>query len=235
MAKTDSTNQTRSSRVPTEPWQVTKKHVYLTTEEIACMGDTEDHGEQTDLKVRKRFGTQPWMNTKYITNNFENRHNAQQKILKEQQKQLKEQQRIIEELKYAQNQTKLQEQLEKQQAILEHLAKNITPRVAGDQSTESGGSSSPSVPRQHSDRQSSVSKLSKMSRPATAGPQHKSQNDVGSMKNKTNNNATPDTARTTSTGVTTARTDSTNKSNTRYLQMIKSKLKDHLHQLLLHY
>jgi TolA-binding protein len=89
------------------------------------LSDSEDHAEQTDLKVRKRFGTQPWMNTKYITNNFENRHQAQQKVLQEQQKQLKEQQRIIEELQFAQNQNQFHEQLEKQQAILEHLARNI--------------------------------------------------------------------------------------------------------------
>lgn len=194
------------------------------------MGDSEDHLEQTDLKVRKRFGTQPWMNTKYITNNFENRHNAQQKILKEQQKQLKEQQRIIEELKYAQNQTKLQEQLEKQQAILEHLARNITPGTVDEgpdeQSTMSRSSKSPSVPRHDTDDQSAVSvssKSSKVSRPASAG-QHTSQNKKNNtVKNKTVNTVIPDTARTTSSSVT-ERSESSTKSNTRYVQMLKSKI-----------
>lgn len=103
----------KHNKIPTQAWQITKKHVNLTKSQIGNLGDGDydNRSEHSDQKIRKRFGTQPWMNTKYVVNNFENRHAAQQKILQEQQKQLKEQQRLIEELKYGQQQIALKSQL----------------------------------------------------------------------------------------------------------------------------
>ncbi|KAL5020473.1 hypothetical protein ScPMuIL_003365 [Solemya velum] len=108
-----------SSRVPREAWQVTRKHLNLTPEEIAQLSG--ERSEVTDLQVRRRFGTQPWMNRHYEINSFGNRHQAQKKILQDQQKQIKEQQRIIEELQFNQNHQQLQKQLVKQQQILQQL------------------------------------------------------------------------------------------------------------------
>ncbi|KAJ8321390.1 hypothetical protein KUTeg_001072 [Tegillarca granosa] len=103
----------KHNKIPTQAWQITKKHVNMTKSQIGNLGDGDydNRSEHSDLKIRKRFGTQPWMNTKYVVNSFENRHAAQQKILQEQQKQLKEQQRLIEELKYGQQQVALKSQL----------------------------------------------------------------------------------------------------------------------------
>ncbi|KAK3107858.1 hypothetical protein FSP39_023636 [Pinctada imbricata] len=106
----------RQSRIPTEAWQVSRKHLNLTTEEMTEMGG-DDQSEHSDVKIRKRFGTQPWMNTKYVTNNFENRHNAQQKILKDQQRQLQEQKKMIEELRFQQQQQMLTQQAKNLQEI----------------------------------------------------------------------------------------------------------------------
>lgn len=108
------------NRIPTQAWQVTRKHLNLTPEEIAKLGGGEPMDEQekpTDLQVRKRFGTQPWMNTKYITNNFENRHKAQEKIIQDQQKRLHEQKRMIEELKFTKQKQLLQQQADTQKEI----------------------------------------------------------------------------------------------------------------------
>ena len=183
----------------------------LTSEEIANMGDSEDHVEQTNLKVRKRFGTQPWMNTKYITNNFENRHQTQQKVLQEQQKQLKEQQRIIEELQFAQNQNKLHEQLEKQQTILEHLARNITPR------------SDDPVPKQQISGTQQQQNSKQLNQTKQSNTTTSKVNEQASKKtNLKPYSVAMDTSRTTSTAVT-SRTDSTTKSSTKYLQVLKSK------------
>lgn len=176
------------------------------------MGDSEDHVEQTNLKVRKRFGTQPWMNTKYITNNFENRHQAQQKVLQEQQKQLKEQQRIIEELQFAQNQNQFHEQLEKQQQILEHLARNITP------------TSDEPVPKQQmtgTQQQQQNSKQLNLTKQSNTTAS-KVNEQTSKRANLKPSSVAMDTSRTTSTAVT-SRTDSTTKSNTKYLQVLKSK------------
>ena len=56
------------------------------------------------VQIRRRFGTQPWMNRHYTVNNFEHRFTAQQRLLKEQQSEIKEQKRMIQELMYAQQQ-----------------------------------------------------------------------------------------------------------------------------------
>ncbi|XP_061176057.1 coiled-coil domain-containing protein 191-like [Saccostrea echinata] len=114
------------NRIPTQAWQINRRHLNLTPEEIGKLGGGENLVEQekpTDVQVRKRFGTQPWMNTKYITNNFENRHNSQQKIIKEQQKQLQEQRRMIEDLQFAQQKQMLQQQADTQKEIQNLLDK----------------------------------------------------------------------------------------------------------------
>ncbi|KAK7492138.1 hypothetical protein BaRGS_00016612 [Batillaria attramentaria] len=116
----------QGQRLPTEAWQVTRKHVQLTKEEMANLarhdsGDQADSegGPHSDVQIRRRFGTQPWMNRHYTVNNFEHRFTAQQKMLKEQQTAIKEQKRVIEELKFAQRQQVLRQQLPGQQGSSE--------------------------------------------------------------------------------------------------------------------
>lgn len=110
------------NRIPTEAWQITKKHLQLTTDEIAGLGGGDGKGEHhSDQKIRNRFGTQPWMNRKYIPNSFENRHNAQQRILEEQQRQLKEQQQLIEELQFNQRKQVLEQQGSTQRQLAERI------------------------------------------------------------------------------------------------------------------
>ncbi|XP_021355188.1 coiled-coil domain-containing protein 191-like [Mizuhopecten yessoensis] len=112
------------NRIPTEAWQITKRHLQLTTDEIAGLGGGDNQGEHhSDQKIRNRFGTQPWMNRKYTPNSFQNRHQAQQQILEEQQRQLKEQQKLIQELQFNQN----QQMLEQQGNTQKQLAERITP------------------------------------------------------------------------------------------------------------
>lgn len=122
---------------------------------------------------------------------------------------MKEQQRIIEELQFAQNQNKLHEQLEKQQAILELLAKNITPSdtVPEQQAAEI-------QPQQKNLIKSNLSKDTNKnsSKPIT---------ELTSKKSVNQSTVDLDTSRTTTTAVT-ARTDSTAKSNTKYLQVLKN-------------
>ena len=57
---------------------------------------------------------------KFTPNNFEHRHQAQQKILETQQKQIKEQQRLIEELQYVQHQQIFTQQLAQQHTPSNH-------------------------------------------------------------------------------------------------------------------
>ncbi|KAL8605947.1 hypothetical protein ACOMHN_065688 [Nucella lapillus] len=105
-------------------WQITRKHAHMSKEELARLmhgetgapADLDDVSEvstteHSDIKIRRRFGTQPWMNRHYVVNNFEHRFTAQQKVLREQQEALKEQQRMIQELKYTQQQQEHQKHL----------------------------------------------------------------------------------------------------------------------------
>ncbi|KAK6173528.1 hypothetical protein SNE40_016960 [Patella caerulea] len=118
-------------RVPTQAWQVTRKHLNLTNEEIASLGGGDIVAEHSDKSIRKRFGTQPWMNTHFVVNNFEHRYTAQQKILSEQQNQLKEQKRLIEELQYTQKNQLLKNQLTEPRNIDNLTKEGITPRTDG--------------------------------------------------------------------------------------------------------
>ncbi|KAK6963713.1 coiled-coil domain-containing protein [Biomphalaria glabrata] len=102
----------RGRSLPKEPWQVTHQHLKLSKKDISNL--TAQDGvvrQHTDLEIRKRFGTQPWMNKHFVANNFEHRYNAQQQTLKEQQNQLREQKRLIEELQYEQKQQSLKQRL----------------------------------------------------------------------------------------------------------------------------
>ncbi|XP_060063814.1 coiled-coil domain-containing protein 191-like [Ylistrum balloti] len=124
------------NRIPTEAWQVTKRHLQLTTDEIAGLGGGDNQGEHhSDQKIRNRFGTQPWMNRKYMPNSFENRHNAQQRILEEQQRQLKEQQRLIEELQFNQKQQVLEQQGSTQRQLAERITSGKTTLLTDNSKT----------------------------------------------------------------------------------------------------
>ncbi|XP_059161271.1 coiled-coil domain-containing protein 191-like [Physella acuta] len=121
-AKSDrrySASQSSIRSVPVEPWQVNRQHLKMLRKE-SSKTDVQDieveslDGEQrthTDAEIRKRFGTQPWMNRHYVVNNLEHRYTAQQQALKEQQNQIREQQRMIEQLQYEQRQQALKQQL----------------------------------------------------------------------------------------------------------------------------
>ncbi|KAK3703294.1 hypothetical protein RRG08_017338 [Elysia crispata] len=114
-----SKRKSTGASLPTEPWQVTRRHLNLTKEQIANLGgDLEaEEGEEgespphSQVEIRRRFGTQPWMNRQFIPNSFEHRYTAQQVALKEQQAQIREQRRLIEELQYEQRQQMLRQRL----------------------------------------------------------------------------------------------------------------------------
>ena len=61
------------------------------------------------FQIRRRFGTQPWMNRHYTVNNFEHRFTAQQKLLRDQQAEIKEHKRLIQEMMFARHQQELQQ------------------------------------------------------------------------------------------------------------------------------
>ncbi|CAG5127284.1 unnamed protein product, partial [Candidula unifasciata] len=84
---------------------VTKRHLKM------IETDSNMQQKYTDAEIRKKFGTQPWMNRHFVVNNFENRYTAQQQTLREQQSQIREQRQLIEELQYHQRQQTLRQQL----------------------------------------------------------------------------------------------------------------------------
>ncbi|XP_071095825.1 coiled-coil domain-containing protein 191-like [Haliotis cracherodii] len=213
-------NKSRPNRIPTQAWQVTRRHVNLTDEEIACLagGDMEQNSQHSDTKIRRRFGKQPWMNTHYVVNNFEHRYTSQQKMLHNQHKQIKEQRRMIEELQFNQKQQLHQEEVARQQLIQQHLAKQgLSPLSDQQRGTE------PQL----------MNNLTHVSQPQT---QFVSQQRNNVSKEK-DTNIVMETARTDSTGhsAVTARTGvsslptdrtstsgSTAKSSTKYLQVLKN-------------
>ncbi|XP_076458049.1 uncharacterized protein LOC143291781 isoform X2 [Babylonia areolata] len=114
--------QGQGQRRPSQGWQITRRHAHMSKEELSAFmqgGDshpdlevgTEVSSEHSDVKVRRRFGTQPWMKRHYVVNNLEHRFTAQQKLLHEQQVALKEQQRMIDELVFTRQQHDHQKQL----------------------------------------------------------------------------------------------------------------------------
>lgn len=88
----------------------------VTKEELSALGQGQGHGDldtdrESSVSSQSRKGKKAWEKTPFVTNNFEHRHTAQQKLLDAQQRQLKEQQRLIEEMQYLQRQQLLQQQL----------------------------------------------------------------------------------------------------------------------------
>ncbi|XP_046577381.1 coiled-coil domain-containing protein 191-like isoform X2 [Haliotis rubra] len=209
--------KSRPNRLPTQAWQVTRRHVNLTNEEIASLagGDMEQNSQHTDTKIRRRFGKQPWMNTHFVVNNFEHRYTSQQKMLHDQHKQLREQHRMIEELQFKQKQQLHLEEVARQQLIQQLLTKQgLSPMC--DQPTGTG--------------LQLMNNLSENSQPQTDVSQQ--QNNVTKEKAT---NVVMETARTDSTGHTTVtartgvsglksdRTSTSNTTtNTKYLQVLKN-------------
>ncbi|XP_072165808.1 coiled-coil domain-containing protein 191-like [Diadema setosum] len=107
----------QSSRKPKHAWQVTRKHINLTAEEIASIGDNmapsmDEITSSEHPPPGERLPSQSKKPIQYTVNNFEHRYAAQQKLLSEQQQQLREQRRLIEELQLAHKQQGLQNQLQ---------------------------------------------------------------------------------------------------------------------------
>ncbi|KAL3887288.1 hypothetical protein ACJMK2_027231 [Sinanodonta woodiana] len=141
-SQSEASSMGQKSRLPQEPWQITRAHLKLTKEELLNLGDhsldSVERSEITDAKIRKRFGKMPWMNTHYVINNFEHRHTAQKKILDEQRQKIKEQKRIIQELQYKNKNDELQKELSEQRALLEKLIQQQwtpSPRLSGTEKT----------------------------------------------------------------------------------------------------
>ncbi|XP_052253520.1 coiled-coil domain-containing protein 191-like isoform X2 [Dreissena polymorpha] len=113
------------SRIPTEPWQVTRRHLDLTTEEMAQIagGEPTCSPEEMNAKVLKKYGRQPWHAREVST--YEHRHAAQKKILEEQKRQILEQQRLIEELQFKSTHAELQKQLTEQKLVLEQMKQQV--------------------------------------------------------------------------------------------------------------
>ncbi|XP_052805638.1 coiled-coil domain-containing protein 191-like [Mya arenaria] len=113
------------SRIPTEPWQVTRRHLDLTPEELAALpgGELDCSPEEINAKVLKKYGRQPWH--KLEVSKFEHRHEAQKKILKEQKRQIMEQHRLIEELQFKSTHAELQKQLVEQKLVLEGMKQQM--------------------------------------------------------------------------------------------------------------
>eukprot|EP00057_Strongylocentrotus_purpuratus_P021399 XP_011675873.1 PREDICTED: coiled-coil domain-containing protein KIAA1407 homolog [Strongylocentrotus purpuratus] len=104
----------QSSKKPKHAWQVTRKHVNLTAEEMASIGDNVDldtptAGQPPSDGQHSKQGKRP---IQYTVNNFEHRYSAQQKLLAEQQEQLREQRRLIDELQVGQKQQAMKKQLD---------------------------------------------------------------------------------------------------------------------------
>ncbi|CAH1797480.1 unnamed protein product [Owenia fusiformis] len=133
-----STKSNSSLKKPTEPWQVTRRHVQLTKSQLAPqvppINTNEDYDDDVSSNREKTRNARQTKRTTNKTslqaeNTFKNRHEAQQKILQEQQKQLREQKRLIEDLQFQQQNQLLQQQIQQQQMIQEQL-NNLTPQSA---------------------------------------------------------------------------------------------------------
>ncbi|XP_064599570.1 coiled-coil domain-containing protein 191-like [Liolophura sinensis] len=186
-------------RVPTQAWQVTRRHLNLSPEEIARLGDERNNLQlEGEEKPRKRLGKVPWNIPQMAPNLFENRHKAQQKILEQQQKQLKEQQRLIEELRFNQQNQQLQQQLLQQQQVLQKQLDVITQQPV--QVSPSGASNS-QVRRKEKDIEEDVSAKMETNRKETTRPS--------------------DPLASARSGLSEAASTSTKASNTRYVDLLK--------------
>ncbi|XP_064650515.1 coiled-coil domain-containing protein 191-like [Lineus longissimus] len=126
---TNNSSRHHGVKVPTEPWQVTRKHLKLTNEQIAALGQGQEQevvGQGNPQRERRlRQEIRAWEKPAPPTSNFEHRHKEQQSMLKVQQKQIQEQQKLIEDLQYMQQQQLLQQQLVKQQDISQQLNNSV--------------------------------------------------------------------------------------------------------------
>ncbi|XP_077985918.1 coiled-coil domain-containing protein 191-like [Glandiceps talaboti] len=96
---------------PRFAWQVSRKHVNLTCEQLS--NSDGDSIEANNARLDRDVAVGGKTNTPipYTVNNFQHRYAAQQKILQEQQRQLKEQQRLIMNLQATQEQQRLYHEL----------------------------------------------------------------------------------------------------------------------------
>ncbi|XP_072034407.1 coiled-coil domain-containing protein 191-like [Amphiura filiformis] len=112
----------RSHRLKGAPkfaWQVQRRHLNMTAEELANIGEPSANRNQNNAAPSssprpssESSGTdRSKRSIQYRVNNFEHRYAAQQKILHDQQQQLREQQRLIEDLQMTQKQALFQRQL----------------------------------------------------------------------------------------------------------------------------
>ncbi|KAJ8034859.1 hypothetical protein HOLleu_21873 [Holothuria leucospilota] len=116
-------NATTRPSKPKHAWQVTRKHLQLTPEEMVHLGEEDDHlnrnqnqtsvhldltsiaESDVSLQMKKSAAVS------YKVNNFEHRYANQQKMLMEQRKQLDEQKRLIEDLQAAQREQLIKMQI----------------------------------------------------------------------------------------------------------------------------
>ncbi|XP_070201968.1 coiled-coil domain-containing protein 191-like [Littorina saxatilis] len=215
----------QGQRIPMEPWQITRKHAQLSKEEMARLmhagspqlGEegSEVTSQHSDTKIRRRFGTQPWMNRHYTVNNMEHRFNAQQKLLKEQQAAIKEQKRMIQDLVFTQQTQEHQEQLQQ-------ISPDKQPAVTGSdgpfqqavQQTERGEQGKASGDKA---RPSSAAPAQASAQPASRHPL----SDGGDTHRTDSSTARSGHSEVTSTS--TAASAATSKTqNTKYLQVLKN-------------
>lgn len=121
---------------------MTRKHVYVTADDALSSdrsgldADLLNPDERPSDDRRTRVRSVP----AFVVNNFEHRHQAQQRILETQQKQLKEQQRLIEDLQDLQRQQLLTQQLTHQQLLQQQLhSLNTQMATSGSGGTSTGG------------------------------------------------------------------------------------------------
>ncbi|PIK57212.1 putative coiled-coil domain-containing protein [Apostichopus japonicus] len=108
---------------PKHAWQVTRKHLKLTPEEMAHIGEDEDRSfsrQEDDETLRLNLGSvnvsvgagEQKKSASNKGGNFEHRYANQQKMLMEQRKQLDEQKRLIEDLQAGQREQLIKMQIQ---------------------------------------------------------------------------------------------------------------------------
>ncbi|KAL4235902.1 hypothetical protein ACF0H5_004292 [Mactra antiquata] len=226
------------SRIPTEPWQVTRRHLNLTTEEMANIGDNENNcsPEEMNAKVLKKYGRQPWH--KREVSNYEHRHAAQKKILEDQKKQILEQQRLIEELQFKSTHSELQKQLAEQRLVLQKMSNQMEAtekdlaKTENKDETSNKTSNKPSVKSDKSRPKSAVqydtnTPISTSSSSSKKRPQSAV---ITGQSTKSEHDTTRSGATTDRTSVVTSRTDvsrpssytSTASEKSKYLKVLKN-------------
>lgn len=234
-----------NSRLPTEPWQVTRRHIDLTAAEMADLGGGEPScsPEEMNAKILKKYGRQPWHKKEIST--YEHRHATQKKILEEQKKQILEQQRLIEELQFKSTHAELQKQLAEQKLVLQQMSQQMADTEHNIAETEQHVKEKSLHASKDKENRDLVGKSTPKSRPKSAvvvnskktissnqRPQSVTQSCAKDQKS--HNDPTPDTshigASTNRSAASTARTDvsrpssftSTASEKSKYLQVLKN-------------